>query len=91
MVNIIIGSIVIFICYYLLCFPIGTTLSYVKNMKVTGYWWGLIIGQSFSITSHLVYLYFINWEEESILARERSEVYDQNRYNDDEEEIVDIE
>lgn len=72
-------------------FPIGTLLSYVFKMKVTGYWWGLIIGHSFSITSTLIYLYFINWEEESLLARERSEVYDRNNHDDDEVEIVDIE
>jgi MATE family multidrug resistance protein len=61
--------------YWLLALPCGALLTFVADIGVRGLWWGMSIGiYSSSFVGMMLLKYYINWDRETELAKDRMSV-----------------
>jgi MATE family multidrug resistance protein len=58
--------------YYIIGLPVGALLAFYAGWRVTGLWWGLIIGLVVVSAGYIVYLaVLVDWNKEVELAAKR--------------------
>jgi hypothetical protein len=68
------GALFMFISYYIFGIPIALIFAFVFDLKVVGLWGGLTVGLFMvTILFFIKIAFFINWEKEVKLAKERVE------------------
>ncbi|KAF8569290.1 hypothetical protein P879_06939, partial [Paragonimus westermani] len=66
-----IGAVVSFVCLYLIGVPVAVSLVLLTSLGVKGIWIGLLVGIVAEGTVYLITCYFIDWDKQVVLARNR--------------------
>ncbi|CAH8495358.1 unnamed protein product [Schistosoma turkestanicum] len=69
-----VGAIVNIFCLYMLAAPLGISLVYVANLRLTGIWVGLVSAATLQVSTLCVICFRLNWTTQIKLALERIKV-----------------
>lgn len=62
------GTVIIFVSYYVLALPVGIPLMFLTNLGLAGIWWGFVLGLASQDIFLIAFVTFINWQKEAELV-----------------------
>ena len=59
------GTIIMFVSYYFVAWPVGIPLMFATSLGLAGLWWGLVLGKVVEDVLTVIFLLKFNWKKEA--------------------------